>query len=65
MQTPDIALTATAAHHPRPLPTKGRGDTPSDCHAITAMRLPPPSWGRDGEGGHPTADHPQPAGNAA
>ncbi len=45
-----------AAPHPHPLPTRGRGGSCPNRHApaLTASRLPPPLWGRVGEGGGPS-----------
>jgi len=42
---------------PHPLPARGRGGATPARSRLThdIAHLPPPSWGRDGEGGHPTA----------
>lgn len=43
--------------HPHPLPTRGEGSRPGPAPGTTveAGLLPPPAWGRAGEGGHPAS----------
>jgi hypothetical protein len=46
------------APHPHPLPTEGRGAAQAQPLGATATikLLPPPTWGRDGVGGHPAQE---------
>jgi hypothetical protein len=47
-----FALLVASAPRPHPLPTRGRGGA-----TMSVPHLPPPSWGRAGEGGRHSLDY--------